>query len=266
MITDTPLPITVPPINRCRGFFAYTAQGERYLDLFLEHGSLVPGHRIKGIGTGLKNFLEKGAWGHYPTVWRTRAEKSLLGFFETYSLVSFFPGIRTATEILARETGNIRIDDPAGPGSLEKGMAKACIWRPHLPAPVSYEYLIPWLPYSGSLLPVTVLSTQPLETGYQPPAYQLSVMPKLLAFMKAYVSEDFSGFWKRMDHPLWTRNGPYIFPNIDRTEYGRLFDFFLRNRIILSPDINGPSVLPDTLSDGEIAKFIRTSEDFYGRI
>ena len=72
----------IPEINRARGYFVYTAGGKRYLDMALEGGRLIMGHRQKGYALALKNVIDKGILPGYPSPYAYRlkqAVKALLG-------------------------------------------------------------------------------------------------------------------------------------------------------------------------------------------
>ena len=272
MITDTNMPAEVPAINRLRGFFAYEKSGNRLLDLYREGGTLVTGHRLKGVGAGMKNFLEKGNWGRYPGVWEQRAEKALFAAFPGYKSVSYFPAVRACGDALEKVTGKPFVEllhDPADDlgDSAAPVRCEAAVWRLFLPKPEA-PWLIPWLPFSGGFSPLVLLGPERLHSsGYFPMEYQFSLMPKVLSLLATYEegnSGDFSGLWRKFSHPRWQARGPYIRPKIEAKRYSSLFEFFLSRGILLSPDISSPSVLPLEASDGDIGRFISASEDFNG--
>ena len=113
MITNASAYEGLPAINRCREFFVYTSRGERYLDLAREGGSLISGHRVKGVGTRLKGFLAKGNWGRYPSPWQARAEKALRAWFPDYLHLSFHPTVEVLLTTIAADLQGEGIFDPA---------------------------------------------------------------------------------------------------------------------------------------------------------
>lgn len=256
-------------MNRLRGFFAYAKGGTRFLDLYREGASLVAGHRMKGVGTGLKNFLEKGSWGRYPGVWRSRAEKALVRQFSGYASISYFPTVQSCLGAVAERAGAsglAAVHDP-GCGEVQASTGSGplvSVWRPFLPVPEA-SWLIPWLPYSGTFMPVVLLGPHPLFLqGYAPNHYQFALVPRLLSGVEGFQEEACENLWNRFSHSLWHRCGPYIRPGVTPAVYARLFSLFLSRGILLSPDISSPSVLPLEASDGEIARFINASEEFNG--
>ena len=71
-----------PEINRARGYYLYTSDGKRYLDMALDGGRLIMGHRQKGYALAMKNAIDKGILPGYPSKYAYRlkqAIKALLG-------------------------------------------------------------------------------------------------------------------------------------------------------------------------------------------
>ncbi|MBR5914944.1 MAG: hypothetical protein IKZ57_00680, partial [Spirochaetia bacterium] len=71
----------IPEINRARGYFLYTADGKRYLDMALEGGRLIMGHRQKGYGQALKNAIDKGILPGFPSPYTYRLKQAIKALF-----------------------------------------------------------------------------------------------------------------------------------------------------------------------------------------
>lgn len=68
-------------VKRCRGPYLYTSKEVRLTDLYQEGGRAVLGWRSGKSMQVLKNTLEKGLWGDYPSVSVKRLEKALTALF-----------------------------------------------------------------------------------------------------------------------------------------------------------------------------------------
>ena len=71
----------IPEINRARGYFLYTADGKRYLDMALDWGRLIMGHRHKGYGQAMKNVIDKGIIPGFPSPYAHRLKQAVKAVF-----------------------------------------------------------------------------------------------------------------------------------------------------------------------------------------
>lgn len=69
----------LPPgrfVRRARGPYLYDQHGDRYLDLWLQDGAALLGHRPKGYAQLAKAEIDRGLWGAFPTPWHRRLKRS----------------------------------------------------------------------------------------------------------------------------------------------------------------------------------------------
>ena len=118
----------IPEISRARGYYVYTANGKRYLDMALEGGRLVMGHRQKGYAQAMKNALDKGILPGYPSPYAHRLKQAVKALMGRECFVYLFP-----TEERAREALEARGSDPIKP-ALNSEMPEVLL----LPVPVAF--------------------------------------------------------------------------------------------------------------------------------
>ncbi|HAK45877.1 MAG TPA: hypothetical protein DCO79_08165, partial [Spirochaeta sp.] len=83
----------IPLIRRTRDYRLYDFKGGRYLDLFLDGGRALMGHKHGRAILMMKNSLEKGMAASYPGVWEGRLLKQLgLLYPEIREVSLFFAG------------------------------------------------------------------------------------------------------------------------------------------------------------------------------
>lgn len=224
----------IPEINRARGYYLYTSDGKRYLDMALDWGRLIMGHRQKGYGQAMKNVIDKGIIPGFPSPYAYRLKQAVKAVFGKDCNVYLFKSEEHAKAALtAREL-------------------EYAVWRPfglNACDPIN-DPIIPVLPIPLSFAPGVVVSKAQLNLAEEP------VSPVILAGavravynLKAFLSEaDYSG-WETTGR--WRVELPYIYPLCTRERYSAVWDTFFEAGIILSYDYDTPSVMPP---DGELSE------------
>ncbi|MDE0227877.1 MAG: class III aminotransferase, partial [Spirochaetaceae bacterium] len=69
--------VPLPEIRRARDFHLYTGDGRRLLDLYLDGGAALLGHRPALLGRELKSVLGRGLLGNLPSVHGARLVRVL---------------------------------------------------------------------------------------------------------------------------------------------------------------------------------------------
>jgi hypothetical protein len=62
--------------------------------------------------------------------------------------------------------------------------------------------------------------------------------------------------WRKVDRrlkPYFERSGPYLYPRVAAERYEDFFRAALGSGVLLSPDIERPSIVPGDFDDGELA-------------
>ena len=233
----------IPEINRDRGYFVYTADGKRYLDMALEGGRLIMGHRQKGYALALKNVIDKGILPGYPSPYAYRLKQAVKALLEKECFVYLFKSEERAREVL----GSDPINDPIK-SDINLNMPEILI----LPVPVDFA-------------PGVIVSATGLDLADEP------VSPVILAGavravynLKAFLTERDYSEWENAGiadacGDRWKVDLPYIYPLCEPDDYPAVWDAFFKEGIILSTDYDKPSLLPPSgeLSEGMRKKILR---------
>ena len=251
----------IPEINRARGYYVYTANGKRYLDMALEGGRLVMGHRQNGYAQAMKNVIDKGILPGYPSPYAHRLKQAVKALVGDDCFVYLFPSEERAREAIGVLNASDPINDPIKPAlNLEAAEFELC------------DPMILLLPVPAAFAPGVVISDTelPLEDESVSPvilAGAVCAVYNLIAFQKV---ADYSG-WEKIglleacgktpdaDAGKWRVEMPYLYPLCEPDKYDAVWDAFFEAGIILSPDYDKPSVLPpyDELSDGMRKKLLK---------
>lgn len=275
-MSDDALLRLLPPIRRARDYRLYGENGARHLDLWLDGGRALLGHRPEGVLTELKNQLAKGLLADLPSIQEGRLSKALSllmpGYreFRVYrSLASLLravsplqgslpgPGGESAAGGSASSGGLLELEALPDPAVTETAGLPLALWRPFLSeATGSAAVAVPVLPFPLHTAPVVAAFRDP--PGSRAGAGEI-VSPVLLAGMtksiyqlirfRAQYTDD---MWRRFDAPYWRRRGPYLVSEAGPDRYRELFEGLLTRGIVISPRYPGPSIVPARWSDGEI--------------
>ena len=254
----------IPEINRARGYYVYTANGKRYLDMALEGGRLVMGHRQKGYALAMKNAIDKGILPGYPSPYSHRLKQAVRELLGRECFVYLFSSEEQAREALATLDATNACDpinDPIKPALyLEAPEFELC------------DPIILLLPVPADFAPGVVVSDTelPQEDELVSPvilAGAVRAVYNLIAFKK---EADYSGWEKAglagtcdetpdANTGKWRVEMPYLYPLCEPDKYETVWDVFFEAGIILSPDYDKPSVLPPygELSDGMRKKLLK---------
>lgn len=244
----------LPPLKRARDFYLYDQKGNRYLDLYLDGGRALCGHRPNGLSNTLKNTISRGLFASYPSVYNNRLERILSQSFPEYS----FRGIYRSLESFQTVYGqNIRFDDPA----IRDEIGEAVLWRPYLPVPGGSSMIAVQFPYPG------VDSLAVLSKNELPPSDLISPvieagLVRSWFDLKNKMKDEEQSVWSTLDETgHWLRKGPYLKPICSEEEYMDLFRLYLKNKILISPYYGKPSILAVHVKEGVLKGILSTSEE-----
>ncbi len=253
----SPEPSETPMVRRARDYHLFDPRGRRHLDLWLNGGRALLGHRPPGLGTTLKNQLSRGLLAEAPSIHDRRLEKSLAGLVPgSWSLRvyrSFDRALGAVGVFLGRPLEEKDIREPFfGPAPEE-----AVYFRPLAEADYSgFSVLLPILPFPGAFAPQPVFfaCSPDREKNLLPgdpvsPFLAAGLHRASLELQKRGSSPD---IWNDWSLPGWKRFGPYCFPE-EEADYPELRSRLLAAGVIISPDPKRPSILPGIWSPGEKA-------------
>ena len=265
----------IPEINRARGYYVYTASGKRYLDMALEGGRLVMGHRQKGYAQAMKNAIDKGILPGYPSPYAHRLKQAVKALLEIECFIYLFKSEERARQILSEQNLPSHLWWPFAPAICKDSAPQDLTdYDPigSLVSPaLSEASAILLLPVPADFAPGVVISDTELPLEDEP------VSPVILAGAVRAIY-NLIVFRKEADYSGWEKAGiidvckgkwiawctPYIFPFCKREQYTAIWDAFFEAGIILSTDYDKPSVLPpyDELSDGMQNKLLKLLSEY----
>ena len=269
-VSDVTQPgVALPAVRRARDFHLYTADGRRLLDLYLDGGAALFGHRPARLGRELKNVLERGLAGNLPSVHGARLLRALRRLLPGHRWFGIAASADAAWRMLRGRVPGL----PAGPEHAadplrDRGWREAPVawWRPLCEQqPLGGAWLeqgpaalLHRLPFRIGAGPVTVSTRAPDAGGAgQPDAG--SVSPLLLSGAAAALGHLARGAPQRLaaaahwpiDLGAWRRDGIYLVANYPRARHAGVFAAFLDAGVLLNPHHPGPNVLPASASPGE---------------
>ncbi|MCF6334672.1 MAG: hypothetical protein L3J12_02905 [Spirochaetales bacterium] len=258
---------SIPKIKRSRGYLLYDTQGKRYLDLFLDNGRAILGHRLDGISGVIKSTVSKGLTAAYPSIYENRLEKQLRQLFPFVREFLVFGNMERAVSALfsGKKMGSREAAFVDFPSLTDK----YGVWRPFWDNTLDwsrFKYFIPVLPSIGSFGPVVICSnTDEAVTGsdlLSPMFYDILI--KSVVSLRRSLDENNPGQKDFFDSPVWTREGIYLRFNIGGTEYSALFEEALKCGILLPPEEDIPGIIPLRFESGQIKAFRKMIRSEYG--
>jgi len=262
---------SLPRVLRARDFHLYTEGGKRLVDLWLDGGRAVLGHKPPRVLLELKNAAERGLFTPLPHPMEKRLTKALTAFFPDRSFrfyndpLSMF---HTFKKYLPDERAFFQaeaIPDPAFPASNDE-KAIAALWRPFVEPALEALVLIPVLPWP--LGPAVLALDKSLEASFPqgeliPPVllapaaralYDLAAKirsPDRQRFYRVEKAIAGAGAGENPESGLWQRRGIYLTTRVDSEKYAELFRSFLEAGFLLPPSASEPAILPAAMSKGE---------------
>ncbi|MCL2007142.1 MAG: hypothetical protein FWG77_03565 [Treponema sp.] len=247
----------LPNVLRARESHLYLEGGKRLVDLYLDGGRAVLGHKPPMVLRDLKNAAERGLNTGFPHPTERRFLKGLQEIFpdKTFRIYK-----DKSTLAMALEQAGIK-EGPA-------------IWRPFteenseegLPA-VRPPVILPILPCP--LGPPVLVLDKTLDASFSPgdliPPVLLAPAIRALynlisAIKQAKEANKGPRFYQKVEISLrsspWQRNGIYLRlkTSIEPGKYKELFQYFLEGGFLIPPSIKEPIILPLSMSLGEETK------------
>ena len=137
----------MPVIRRAREFHLYDNAGKRLLDLYLNGGKALLGHRPEGFSLIVKNTLARGVTAEYPSHEEGKMLKAAQALWgKSHPQIRYY-----------RDIARLRVwlDDqkilPSGSPFPDPAFVQAeriSLWRPWLPEREFPEFIVPVLPGS----------------------------------------------------------------------------------------------------------------------
>lgn len=261
----------VPIIHRAREYHLYSVSGKRYLDLWQNGGRALLGHRPGRLTTVLKNTISKGLIADLPSVFDGRLFRMLQQMFPDYRDFRITGGLTDGLGLASLYLGrSIAAGDLAEPLIEHSRNTSASLWRPLLPDQSTAEILFPIFPFGMAGSPVVLCFRRQLPQDFpvQQPvsALLLAGLLRCLHDLKRITMPE----WYRPELlsrcPGWLQKGLYLVPDFNLSGYQQVFQAFLHDGVLLSPEAPCISILPaGEISKGELRKMIGLFRSYPGK-
>jgi hypothetical protein len=258
--------LLLPPIKRARGCRLYTENSRgrpsRFVDLWLDGGKALLGHRPPSVLLKIKNTADRGLFVPYPSCETHRFEKALKKILPARN---FF----VLEQISERGEGRLETgkDAPLARaferGKYYEGWEDEPVIQPVLPHPLSPK--------------IIAIKNEADEPAADEPAAPILLPPVILAATTRalwdLLASETRGevankrllelFESAAFKKKWRRAGIYLYraQKAGPEEWESIFIRFLENGFLLPPCAEEPLVLPEELSDGEAAALVRLLGD-----
>ncbi len=242
----------IPRIKRARDFYLYDERGDRILDLYLDKGRAINGHRPAGLSLALKNTLSRGLYAPYPSIYHDRLMKLLQREFPGFK----HQGVYRSFESYLNSDGPIGdFSDPA----REDKTGKNILWRPYMEVGEECTLLKITFPFPGcDVVAVLAQDDEALPPSDAIPPYVLSGLIRSWFDWKIRESKAEPESWNILDETgHWERRGPYLTPLCSREEYDDLFRYYLDRGILISPEYNHCSISAVDIREGSLKKLFK---------
>lgn len=265
MLMDTALfDEFLPPLRRARGYFLYTADGRRFLDLYQDGGRALLGHRPGGLLGVIKSTAAKGLIAGYPSVYEYRVEKALKVLFPQAVSVNVYRDNLELYRALSAAYG-IHIEAIRAADPLKGEQGDITLWRPFSQTEKGLSsVVIPVLPLPEGLIPGIAIvydKNMKLDKGASPSPLALSSTVKIiyeLVHAESVLAEDsFTVF----NSPLWDRKGVCLLFKMGKLNYRNFFVKSLEAGVLLPPESSIPGLIPLNFEAGHIKNFLKVVKE-----
>lgn len=236
-------------VKRARGCFLYTRSGARLVDLWQEGGRAILGWGGGKPFTALKNALDRGVTGSFPTAFSRRLESAASALLAQKRKVFAFASRQAAIAAALRlSSDGVSFWRPWG--------AEGVDW-----SAVDCAIITPPLAWAS---PLYVLAVRP-EAAEGAEGVESDIIPAPLAAAAARAMSDLAAEiprrgekdWFSHDKILskyWTRRGPYLCPKVSKERYADFVRHCLDCAVVASPDYDAPSIVPPGIDKGVFTK------------
>lgn len=265
--------VALPMVGRARDFHLYTVDGRRLLDLYLDGGAALLGHRPERLGRELSSVMARGLIGNLPSVHGARLMRVLRRLLPGHRWFGIAASADDAWRLLRGRVAGLPATPAAAADPLrDPGWREAPVawWRPLCEQqPLGGVWLeqgpaalLHRLPFRIGAGPVTVSTRDPGGPDASPGAEgaAASISPLLLSGAAAALNRMARAAPERLHsaarwpHHLgaWRRSGVYLTADYPRPDHGRVHAAFLAAGVLSNPRYREASILPAAASRGEL--------------
>ena len=256
----------LPEISRMRGWRMYARNGSRILSLWSDYGRMLLGYSPRGFASIAKSSMDRGLFSATPGKWTSRIDKMLHRLLPEYQNIKILGSQEKALTILQGLKG---LASSAPSLASCRFLFDSYLRRDNkLPDTICLVLPIPSALSIGiiaSKLSTSLLMEQELIEGIKgmTSIYALSKMQS--EEEKAIISRKLEPLWECFDlykGTLFSRSGPWLFPNYPREKHEEIFIYCLKNGLLISPDYDFPSSVPGDFDKGELGPLRSVAESF----
>ncbi len=251
-------------VRRARGYFLYTKKNVRLTDLYLQGGRAILGWGYGGAIGVFKNVLERKLLGNFDSEFSvqngekpSRLSRALSDFFETPRRAFAFskPDGVDAVSFLKNSFGiNAVLYRPWLDSVEDVSRSNAIVFVP----PFSFGdgfFLLALSPQDGSAV----------RSSFKIPAPLCAALIRAIYDLKKELPNRSEKDWFLYDTVLtkyWNRRGAYLFPKVSKEKWRDFLLHCLDCHIVISPNINEPSIVPFGVDAGNFSLLKKNPFDF----
>lgn len=255
--------IELGPIRRARDYYLYDQGGRRWLDLWLDDGRALYGHRPPGLARVLKSFIDRGLYAPCQNYEQPRLTKLLSQLVPGFSQVALWPA-----------SPSLPIAEPFA------AAAPLTRWRPGWNDYQNSNLLAPLLPLPGFAAPLFLLARQQDDiaalretfSDHLSPSWQQdhcgrqhTISPLLAAAFKKIISllinqplpwsAELIDWFARL--PWWQSYGPYLRYCGELCYYREISAVLAEQQILLPPAPTMLAIVPPVINSGDAKSLYR---------
>jgi hypothetical protein len=220
-------------IRRARLCYLYTQSGKRLTDLYQEAGRAILGWDGGNARTIFKNVLNRSAAGSFESEESRRLEKAVQALLPEYTIVRWYSGMP---------------DIPAAGSYAGSSLPQWRPWHYVSPDAESVVFLPPFPLASGCVILAAKSQLHadfPSSTLFAP-CLLAGITRSIYDLIQELPLRNETGWsrWDKLLTPYWDRQGPYLYPKMNREDYAKFASTCLDKGVVVSPDYEIPSIVP----------------------
>ncbi|MGP1523483.1 MAG: hypothetical protein ACTTKC_09340 [Treponema sp.] len=276
-------------VVRARGPYLYTQKGVRLTDLYLDAGRAVLGRGCSGSNAFrvLKNTLERGETGSFPSAYSTRFQKAVLSLIPGYDYAARFSTedslLRAAALYTSERTTGAKQNSTGTQGAVGSPSAglRVKLWRPWqtetadsadgnspyetlgtetLIAEGILAFYPPLALQEAGLIAVFKAGNNPFPLSDLCSGALLNALTRSIYDLQREIPKRGEKEWSRFDailSPYFERKGAYLIPKIEGAQYENFVNHCLDCRLLIPP-YPAPALVPVGVNEGDFSRLKQT--------
>lgn len=235
-------------IKRARGHRLYTVDGKKIIDLSMDRGRAVIGHRPNGLSLTLKNSIDRGIYAAYDNIYVDRLVKYINKTFVGYDYVTILDNEYKVADFFKCDIADPLTDDANN--------AVVSYWRPFLDNQKCDNLVLLYpLPGLNSISVLISKEKHSLKSDKVSPVLLSGILRSFYDYdaeVKDFTIDNFH-MYKNIKNT--TLKPPYLVLDIEDEDYKKLYEEGLKAGILLN-DTKQFLVLTSDFSKGEVSQIL----------